>query len=163
MGGDFEVLNERIISNEPVADIRVRTSDLKSVELKGSIIPRIIDEIPIIAVLATQAQGRTVIKGASELRVKESDRISTMTGALKRMGAKIKDLPDGFMIDGKTKLKGAKCISYKDHRVAMSVAIAGLIADGETIIEDVDCVSTSFPNFTEILSKLSPDKFIEAR
>ena len=163
MGGDFEVINERIISNEPVADIVVRTSKLKGVELSGSIIPRIIDEIPVIAVLATQAGGHTVIKGASELRVKESDRIATMTTVLKRMGAKVKDLHDGFIIDGGAKLKGTKCISYKDHRVAMAISIGGLVAEGETIIEDVDCIETSFPGFAETLAKLSSQKFIEVK
>jgi len=161
MGADFEVLSETIISNEPVADIKVRTSKLRGVELSGDIIPRMIDEIPVIAVLASQAQGRTVIKGARELRLKESDRISTMTNGLKRMGAKIKELPDGFVIDGGVKLKGARCRSYKDHRVAMALTIAGLACQGETLIEDVDCVETSFPGFAQVLSKLSAQKFIE--
>ncbi len=163
MGADLDVHNERIISNEPVADIKVRKSKLRGIELSGSIIPRIIDEIPIIAVVATQAEGRTVIKGATELRVKESDRITTMTTALKRMGAKIKDLPDGFIIDGRVELKGAKCTSFKDHRVAMAVSIAGLVAQGETIVEDIDCVGTSFPDFAETLAKLSSQVFIETR
>ena len=160
MGGNAEVLDEVIISEEPRGDIRVtsnekRVTKMKGIEMSGELIPKIIDEIPIIAVLATQAEGTTVIKDAKELRVKESDRIKTISSELRKMGAKIEEKEDGMVINGPTKLHGAKVQSYGDHRVAMSIAIAGLIAEGETIIEDIDCVETSFPGFFKILKKIS--------
>ena len=160
MGGNAEVLDEVIISEEPRADIRLtsnekRVTKMKGIEMSGELIPKIIDEIPIIAVLATQAEGTTIIKDARELRVKESDRIKTISSELRKMGAKIDEKEDGMIIHGPTKLKGAKVKSYGDHRVAMSMAIAALIADDETEIEDVDCVETSFPGFFKILKEIS--------
>jgi 3-phosphoshikimate 1-carboxyvinyltransferase len=154
MGADLEVLDEEIISEEPRGTIRVRASRLKGIKIAGDIIPRIIDEIPIIALAATQAQGLTEIRGARELRIKESDRIATISSELKKMGAKIKELEDGMLIEGPVKLKGAKLASYGDHRIAMTMAVAGLIAAGETTIEDVECIGTSFPGFEAILRKL---------
>jgi 3-phosphoshikimate 1-carboxyvinyltransferase len=161
MGADIEVINERMMSNEPVADIRIKYSQLNSIELSGIIIPRIIDEIPVIAVAATQAKGKTVIKGAEELRVKESDRIKTTVHELKRLGANIEEGRDGFVIYGPTKLKGSVCQSYNDHRIAMISAIAGLIASGQTVIEKTECVETSFPTFTALLNSLSPAPLIK--
>jgi 3-phosphoshikimate 1-carboxyvinyltransferase len=160
MGGQVEVLDEVILSGELRGDIKVtsnekRVTKIKGIEMGGELIPKIIDEIPIIAVLATQAEGITVIKDAKELRVKESDRIKTISSELRKMGAKIEEKEDGMIIHGPTKLKGAKVKSYGDHRVAMSMAIAGLVADGETIIEDVDCIETSFPGFSKILKEIS--------
>ena len=160
MGADIEIINERILSNEPIADIRVKYSQLKALEISGSIIPRIIDEIPIIAVAATQAAGKTVIKGAEELRYKESDRIKTTVHELKRLGANIEESRDGIVVYGPSKLKGAVCQSYNDHRIAMISAIAGLIATGTTIIEKVECVETSFPSFTEVINNLSKEPLI---
>lgn len=159
MGAEIEVLDEEIVSGEPRGNIKLQTSNfkhqkLKGIEIKGEIIPKIIDEIPIIAVLATQAEGDTVIRDAKELRVKESDRIKTVISELSKMGAKIDELPDGMIIHGKTKLYGAKIDSHGDHRIAMSCAIAGLIADGETIIENTDCIETSFPGFEKVLFSL---------
>lgn len=160
MGAKIEVQNERILSNEPVADISVRSSELNSVELSGSIIPRIIDEIPVIAVAATQAKGKTVIKGADELRVKESDRIKTTVHELKRLGANIEESRDGMVIYGPTRLKNGICQSYGDHRIAMICSIAGLIAAGRTIVEKVECVETSFPSFPGIINSISANPLI---
>lgn len=155
MGADIEVINERMLSNEPVADISVRSSELKAVELNGSIIPRIIDEIPVIAVAATQAKGKTVIKGAEELRFKESDRIKTTVHELKRLGANIEEARDGIIIYGPSRLKKGVCQSYGDHRIAMSSAVAGLAASDQTVVEKVECVETSFPAFTSVINSLS--------
>ncbi|MFC1571335.1 3-phosphoshikimate 1-carboxyvinyltransferase [Candidatus Margulisiibacteriota bacterium] len=151
MGAKLEVLDEEIISNEPRGKIRVKASKLKGIKISGEIIPRIIDEIPIIAVAATQAEGITEIRGARELRVKESDRIATISSELRKMGAKIKELDDGLVIEGPTKLKGATVKSYGDHRVAMAMAIAGKVASSETTIEDTACIETSFPGFEKLL------------
>jgi 3-phosphoshikimate 1-carboxyvinyltransferase len=154
MDADLAVINEQIISDEPRADLEVKSAKLKGVILEGNIIPRIIDEIPIIAVAATQAQGDTIIRDAAELRVKESDRIATMTTELRKLGAEVEERPDGMIIHGPTKLKGATCHSHGDHRVAMALAIAGMVAEGQTVIEDTDCIETSFPGFGEILAKI---------
>jgi 3-phosphoshikimate 1-carboxyvinyltransferase len=155
MGAKLEVKDEEIISEEPRANMVISSSGLSSTVVSGEIIPKIIDEIPIIAVAATQAQGKTEIRGAKELRVKESDRIATISAELKKMGANIKELDDGMIIEGPTKLRGAAVKSYGDHRVAMAMAIAGLIAEGETTIEDTTCIETSFPGFEKILKKIS--------
>ena len=163
MGAGIQVKNERMISEEPVADIVVTGGNLKAIELSGSLIPRIIDEIPILAVLATQAKGETVIKGAEELRVKESDRIATMVKELKRFGADIKELRDGMIIRGPVKLKGVTSRSYGDHRVAMATAIAALISQGESVIEGVECVDTSFPEFPLLINKLAGKNCIEIK
>lgn len=153
MGAKIEVKDEELLAEEPRASISMKTSKLKGVVIDGSIIPRIIDEIPIIAVAATQAEGRTEILGARELRVKESDRIATISSELKKMGAHVKELEDGLIIEGPTALKGATVKSYGDHRIAMAMAIAGLVAEGETIIEDTACIETSFPGFEKILNE----------
>ncbi|MFA4905076.1 MAG: 3-phosphoshikimate 1-carboxyvinyltransferase [Candidatus Margulisiibacteriota bacterium] len=157
MGAQVEVLDEEIISGEPRASIKVKSqnSKVKSMEIGGELIPKVIDEIPIITVLATQAEGKTVIRDAKELRVKESDRIKTISTELKKMGAKIEEKEDGMVITGPTKLKGVKVQSYGDHRVAMSLAVAGLIAEGETMIEDTDCIETSFPGFEKLLLQIT--------
>ena len=154
MGANLEVKDERMISEEPRAEILVRSSKLRAVKISGEIVPRIIDEIPIIAVAATQAEGLTEIRGARELRVKESDRIATISSELKKMGADIQELEDGMFIVGPTKLKGTTVKSYGDHRIAMAMAIAGLIAEGETVVEDTECIETSFPGFEKVLRTL---------
>ncbi|MFH1826521.1 MAG: 3-phosphoshikimate 1-carboxyvinyltransferase [bacterium] len=159
MGAQLEVSDEQIISGEPRGRLKVRSpstslginSELKAVKIDGEIIPRIIDEIPIIAVAATQAKGITEIRGAKELRVKESDRIATISAELRKMGAKIEELDDGMIIEGPTKLKGTTVKSYGDHRVAMALAVAAKIASGETIIDDTVCIDTSFPGFAKLL------------
>ncbi|MDD4179548.1 MAG: 3-phosphoshikimate 1-carboxyvinyltransferase [Candidatus Margulisbacteria bacterium] len=154
MGAEIDIENERILSEEPRADIIINSSKLRGIKLDGEIIPRIIDEIPIIAVAATQAEGVTEIRGAKELRIKESDRIKTVAAELRKFGAKIEELEDGLKITGPTRLKGAKIESYGDHRIAMAMAVAGLIAEGETVIENSDCIETSFPGFETLLQKL---------
>ncbi len=155
MGADFEVLNRRETSGEEVGDILVRyTPDLKATEIKGEEIPTLIDEIPIIALLATQAQGETVIRDASELRVKESDRIESTVENLKRIGADAQELPDGMVIRGKTPLKGGKVSSYGDHRIAMTFTVASLITENPVEIDQPQCVSTSYPRFFDDLKGL---------
>ena len=154
MGAKIEIENKREIAGESLADIVVKSSELKSTNIERSEIPFLIDEIPIIAVAATQAEGITKITGARELRVKETDRLKAISSELKKMGADIQELEDGLIIKGPTKLKGAKVNSYKDHRIAMSLAIASLVADGQTEITDKDCVNISFPKFFEILKKI---------
>ncbi|RAM51240.1 MAG: 3-phosphoshikimate 1-carboxyvinyltransferase, partial [Hapalosiphonaceae cyanobacterium JJU2] len=130
MGADIQLLNEREVAGEPVADLRVRSSRLQSCTIAGEIIPRLIDEIPILAVAAVFAEGTTVIKDAAELRVKESDRITVMAQQLNKMGAKVTELPDGMEITGGTPLVATDLDSYTDHRIAMSLAIAALVATG---------------------------------
>lgn len=154
MGGAVEIINERLQCGEPVADILVRSSDLSAVEIGGDLIPRTIDELPILAVAAARAVGTTVIRDARELRVKESDRIATMTGELKKCGVTAEERDDGMVITGRPDMRGAVCHSHGDHRVAMSMAIAGLCATGQMIIEDCECIKTSFPEFMENLQSL---------
>ncbi|MDZ7722343.1 MAG: 3-phosphoshikimate 1-carboxyvinyltransferase [candidate division KSB1 bacterium] len=157
MGAQFQYKNQVEINREPRADIRVISSKLNSTHISGPMIPSIIDEIPILAVAATQAHGTTTIRDAGELRVKESDRISALVDNLKRMGADVREKKDGLVIKGPVQLKGAEIDSYKDHRIAMAFSIAGLIAKGETVIKDTDCVSVSFPDFYEKLEHLTRD------
>lgn len=154
MGGYVEIINERNSGGELVGDIEVKTSSLKATTLEGSIIPRMIDEIPVFTVAALCAEGTTVVKDATELKVKESNRIATMSQELGKMGVVIEETDDGMIIKGNQKLKGAEVYSHLDHRVAMSCAIAGLIAEGETTIIDADCVGISFPNFYNLLNNL---------
>lgn len=154
MGGYVEIINERKSGGELVGDIEVKTSKLKATTLEGSIIPRMIDEIPVFAVAALCAEGTTVVKDATELKVKESNRIATMAEELGKMGVEIEETDDGMIIKGNQKLKGAEVYSHLDHRVAMSCAIAALIAEGDTTITDADCVGISFPNFYELLNNL---------
>ncbi len=154
MGGYVKVLNERKSGGELVGDIEVKTSHLKATTLEGSIIPRMIDEIPVFAVAALCAEGTTYVKDASELKVKESNRIATMSTELGKMGVTITETDDGMIIEGNQKLKGSTVYSHLDHRVAMSCAIAALIAEGNTAITDADCVGISFPDFYDILENL---------
>lgn len=154
MGGYVNIINERKSGGELVGDIEVKTSHLKATTLEGSIIPRMIDEIPVFAVAALCAEGTTYVKDAEELKVKESNRIATMSQELGKMGAVITETEDGMIIEGGQRLKGSTVYSHLDHRVAMSCAVAGLIADGATTIEEADCVGISFPDFYEMLEKL---------
>ncbi|HOA79930.1 MAG TPA: 3-phosphoshikimate 1-carboxyvinyltransferase [Defluviitaleaceae bacterium] len=155
MGGNIELINNRIQSGEVVADILIRSSKLRGVEIKGDIIPKLIDEIPVIAAVACYAKGTTIIKDAAELKVKESNRIKTMTSELNKMGAKITETEDGMIIEGTNKLTGATVESYHDHRVAMSLAIAALRADKETTILNSNCVNISFPDFFSLLENFN--------
>lgn len=154
MGADIQLENEREVAGEPVADLRVRSSGLHSCTLSGDIIPRMIDEIPILAVAAVFAQGTTVIRDAAELRVKESDRITVMAQQLNKLGAKVTELPDGMEITGGTPLTGADVDSHTDHRIAMSLAIAALNATGNTTINRAEAAAISYPNFTATLQKI---------
>lgn len=154
MGADIRIAGERIMANEPVADLEVQTSELEAVEIKGDLVVRMIDEFPILAVLATQARGRTIVRDASELRVKETDRIATVVKELKRLGARIEERPDGFEIWGPSQLRGIPVSSHGDHRLAMSLFVAGLVAQGETVIDDLDCAADSFPGFLTVMQSL---------
>ena len=154
MGGDITVLNEKISGGEPTCDLLVRSSSLKGVTVGGEIIPTLIDEIPMIAVMACFAEGTTIIKDAQELKVKESNRIDTVVTNLKAMGAHIEATDDGMIIEGGHPLHGAVIDSHLDHRIAMSFAVGALGADGETTIEGADCVKISYPEFYETLESL---------
>ena len=154
MGARLGFENEHEINGEPIADIFVQSRHLKGIEIDGELLLRAIDEFPILCVLASVSSGRTIIRGASELRVKESDRIHTMATELIKMGAVITELEDSLIIDGVEILKGSKVHSYGDHRVAMALAIAAHVAKGKTIIDDIECVNTSFPGFFKILQSL---------
>jgi 3-phosphoshikimate 1-carboxyvinyltransferase len=159
MGADLQVLNRREQAGEPVADLRVRSATLHGIRVGAERIPETIDEFPILCVAAALAEGETTITGAQELRVKESDRIATMAMELEKMGAAITETPDGLIIRGAgaretRRLRGASCHSHGDHRVAMSLAIAGLVADAPTRIEDAGCIDTSFPGFEAKLLEL---------
>lgn len=154
MGGDITLLNVRN-GGEPTADLLIRSSSLHGTEIKGEIIPTLIDEIPMIAVMAAFAEGTTVIRDAAELKVKESDRIQVMTDNLTRMGADVEALPDGMIIHGGKPLHGATIDSHKDHRIAMSFAVAGGICEGSLTITDGECVNISYPEFyTDLYSLL---------
>lgn len=154
MGGRIDIVNEREICGEPVADIVVRSSPLRGVDVGGAIIPRAIDELPVVAVAACFAEGMTVIEDAGELRVKETDRISAMTSELRRLGADVVETDDGMIIRGGKPLRGSRCLSWGDHRIAMAIAVAATMAEGETTIEDAHVVSISFPGFFRKLSEL---------
>ncbi len=154
MGAHIEFTNIREISGEPVADIYIKHSELKGIEIDSDMVVKAIDEFPVICVAASVARGTTSITGASELRVKESDRIATIAEELKKMGVKVNELKDGIVIEGSNRLSAATIQSHEDHRVAMAMAVAGLMADGVTTIEDTECVNTSFPGFVEVLKRL---------
>jgi len=149
MGADITLVDERTEAGEPVADLRVKAAPLHGVRIGADRIPQTIDEFPILCVAAALAEGETVVSGAEELRVKESDRIATMTMELSRLGAIIRETPDGMSVHGTggRPLRGAPAVSHGDHRVAMSLAMAGLAAKGTTTIEDTECIETSFPGF----------------
>jgi 3-phosphoshikimate 1-carboxyvinyltransferase len=155
MGANIKMENQRLSGGEPLADLLVESSELKGVNISGELIPRIIDEIPAIGVAASVANGTTVIQDAGELRVKEADRISTTVRELSRFGAKIEELPDGMIIHGVSQLKGGRCDSHLDHRLAMALGIAGLIAEGETIVSNAEAVDISYPDFWKDLARLS--------
>lgn len=153
MGAQIELeLSDKFY--EPAGNIIVKHSNLKGTIIDKNI-PEMIDELPVIAVLATQADGRTEIRNAGELRIKESDRISAIAAELKKMEANIEELEDGWVIEGPSKLKGATISSYNDHRMAMSLAIAALLAEGRTVIEGFDCIDVSYPDFYKDLSLLA--------
>ncbi len=155
MNADIEILDKRIECNEEVGDIRIKTSDLKSATIEGAIIPRLIDELPVIAVLASQADGTTVVKDAGDLRNKESDRIKCLVNELKKIGVNIEETPDGFIIEGKTNLIGGSEVEcYHDHRLAMSLYVAGLICEQPVMINEFQWVDVSFPEFLPMMQSL---------
>lgn len=154
MGGTIDILNERIVSGEPVADLYVKSSHLHGTEIGGADIPTLIDEIPIIAILAANADGQTIIRDASELHVKESDRIKSISENLTRMGSDIMPTSDGMIIYGGARLHSAKIKTMKDHRIAMAFSIASLALDEDNSIDDMDCVNISYPGFFETLSSI---------
>lgn len=155
MGGNITLLNESTVSGEPTADILVKSSALKGVTIEGNLIPTLIDEIPIIAVMAAFAEGTTIIKDAAELKVKESNRIDVMVENLLSMGASIQGTADGMIIQGNRPLRGTVINSHEDHRIAMSFAVAALLAEGTTDILHSECVRISYPDFYEDLESLS--------
>ena len=154
MGGKIRQENLQEKNGEPVADLLVQSSSLKGVDIEPEMVPRTIDEFPILAVAAAFAEGKTVIRGAGELRVKESDRIATVAAELRKLGALIEGTDDGMTIEGGQPLKGAPCASHGDHRVAMALAVAGLAASGKTLISDTECIETSFPGFNALLKSI---------
>lgn len=156
MGGKIEILDSKDVCGEITADIKVEYSpDMKGVNICGEIIPSLIDELPVISVLATQCEGETIIKDAQDLRNKESDRIETTVSELKKLGAQIEQTPDGMVINGKTNLNGGiEVESHKDHRLAMSLYVAGLVCKEEIVIKDFEWVNISFPEFLELFNKL---------
>ncbi|MDC4227545.1 MAG: 3-phosphoshikimate 1-carboxyvinyltransferase [Candidatus Manganitrophus sp.] len=155
MGAEITVTPLEPMGDEPVADLTVRSTSLHGAVIGGDLIPRTIDEFPILCVAAAAAEGETVIRDAQELRVKESDRIAAMAQALRGMGIAVEEFPDGMRIEGKKKWKGTLCETHGDHRIAMSMAIAGLVAEGGNEIDDVACIDTSFPGFLGLLSTLT--------
>lgn len=154
MGADISLQNKKISGGEPTADLLVKYSSLKGTIIGGALIPTLIDELPVIAVLAALAEGTTIIRDAAELKVKESNRIDTVAAALTAMGAHVQATDDGMIINGGYPLHGAVVDSHLDHRIAMSFAVAALAADGETEITGADCVRISYPDFYETLHRL---------
>jgi len=157
MGADITLSQEREIAGEPVANLRVKSASLRGAGIGGNIIPRLVDEIPALGVAALFAQGTSRVSDAAELRVKETDRIATLSSELDRLGATVEPHPDGMTIKGGAKLKGGYVKSYSDHRLAMSLAILGLLLpSGETLeIEDYKCADVSYPGFWEDLAKIA--------
>jgi 3-phosphoshikimate 1-carboxyvinyltransferase len=156
MGGDIALQNQRELSGEPVADLLVRSSRLKGVEIRGEVVPRAIDEFPAICVAAALAEGTTLLRDARELRVKETDRIAAMAANLRLIGAgAIEETEDGMIIQGVESLTGGTVTSFGDHRIAMSLSIAALASKAAVTVDDVSCVATSFPGFYELLGRVS--------
>ena len=154
MGADLTLLNEHVVSGEPVADLLIRTSQLKATTIEGAIIPTLIDELPVIALMACFAEGTTIIRDAAELKVKESDRIQVMVDNLTAMGAHVEGTDDGMIIEGGHPLHGAVVDSHLDHRIAMTFAIAGKLASGETEITGAECVNISYPTYYQDMKML---------
>jgi 3-phosphoshikimate 1-carboxyvinyltransferase len=154
MGGNIQLLDEREVSGEPVADILVRSSSLKGILISGSVVPRAIDEFPAICVAATCAEGVTTIRDAKELRVKETDRITAMADNLRILGISVTETEDGMDITGSEQLLGGTVDSCGDHRIAMSMSVAALVASSAITVSDIGCVATSFPTFFPLLEKV---------
>lgn len=161
MGASIAFTNPRNEGGEPVADLVVTTSSLRGTTFGGEQIVTMIDELPILAVAATQAEGRTVVRDAHELRVKETDRIATTVSELRKLGARIEPTADGFIIDGPTPLIGAPVESHDDHRLAMAMTVAGLVARGKTVVHGAEVTADSFPGFEVTLQALGADLLVE--
>jgi len=155
MGGSIELLDQRERSGEPVADLLVRSSDLRGIEIGGALVPRAIDEFPVVSVAACFAEGATVIRDARELRVKETDRIAAMCDALSIVGAQVEAREDGMVVQGVEQLGGGTVASCGDHRIAMSMAVAALRSSASITIDDTGCTETSFPGFWQLLTGLA--------
>jgi 3-phosphoshikimate 1-carboxyvinyltransferase len=151
----WETARKRL--GEPVGEIEATRSDLAGVAVEGPVVPIVVDELPLLAVVATQARGTTTVRGAQELRTKESDRIATTISALRLLGADAEEHPDGFSVHGPTPLVGTKVEAADDHRVAMAMAVAGLVASGETLVEGFEAAAVSWPGFNEVLAALRAD------
>ncbi len=158
MGANLEITNERILNGEIIGDIKVRSSKLKGINIGGDIIPRLIDEIPALAVVAALAEGKTIISDAEELKVKESNRIKAIVTELKKIGANIEETEGGMIIYGKSALTGGIVESYDDHRIAMALSVAGLVSNEGVQINGVDCVNISFPNFFDIINRMRMER-----
>ena len=155
MGADASRSDERTVGGEPVADLVARSSNLKGVAVEGPAVVRLIDEVPVLAVAAALAEGRTVLRDLGELRGKESDRVGLTVRELRRLGATIEEEGDSLVIEGRGKLQGAACDSHGDHRLAMALAVAGLVAEGETVIQNAEATEVSYPGFWRDLEALS--------
>jgi 3-phosphoshikimate 1-carboxyvinyltransferase len=155
MGGDIHVLNVQMLHGELIGDVRVGSSSLEGGEIPPKLIPRLIDELPVLAVVGTQTAKGLSFRGAGELRVKESDRLASIAENLKRMGAEVEELPDGLRVPGRQTLRGAEIDSYGDHRIAMAFAVGGLVAQGTTLIRGSDCADVSFPGFFDALARVT--------
>jgi 3-phosphoshikimate 1-carboxyvinyltransferase len=155
MGGDIHVLNVQMLHGELIGDVRVGSSSLEGGEVPTGLIPRLIDELPVLAVVGTQTEKGLSFRGAGELRVKESDRLASVAQNLKRMGAEVEELPDGLRVAGRQMLRGAEIDSYGDHRIAMAFAVGGLVAQGTTLIRGSECVDVSFPGFFDALAHVT--------
>ncbi len=154
MGAKITIRNQRVISGEILGDVSVESDGLKATEIGGDLIPRLIDEVPVLAVAAAMAEGETVIRDAGELKVKESNRLEAVATELKRFGVDIRETEDGLLIKGGQDYRGAVCESYHDHRIAMACTLMGLATRGQTVVNNPECINISFPGFQEILAQL---------
>jgi len=155
MGGDIQLLNRREVSGEPVADLLVRSSSLKGIEIGGDVVPRAIDEFPVVGIAAALAEGTTTIHDARELRVKETDRIAASAANLRQAGVSVEETPDGMIVSGRGRLDGCTVDSRGDHRIAMSMLVGGMAASGPVTVTDTACIATSFPSFLPLLEQVS--------
>ncbi len=155
MGGRVKVVNLEMLNGELLGDLHVESSQLAGGEIREELVPGLIDELPVLSVLGTQTEQGLSFRGAAELRVKESDRLAAVAENLRRMGAEVEEFPDGLRVAGRQKLRGAEIDPHSDHRIAMAFAIAGLVAEGTTVIKDSSCVDISFPDFFATLAQLA--------
>jgi 3-phosphoshikimate 1-carboxyvinyltransferase len=154
MGANLELRNQREVSGEPVADIRVKSSLLRGAVISGDMLSRLIDEVPVLAIAGAIASGETVIRDAAELKVKESNRLAVLAGELRKFKVDLEEIENGLIIRGGRLLQGAVCSSHGDHRLAMAMAVAGLLAQGVTVVQDAECAAISFPGFYNVLNSL---------